>query len=556
MRISITKLVLIGAAVTALVLFPADGLRALGLGEARVDSYLGQPLDVTIRLLEADSDVLDAMTVEPARAEDYQRLGVPSEALALGLEVSIDRRTEPARVRVRSQRAVADPVVRFLVDARWSSGRVLREYTLFLDPPTVEVAPPSPVTRTEPERPAEPAADTPEPVAEPAPAARRPAPAAETPVDEPSAGEAPVDEAPAEPPAPRRQSSPEEFVVGAGQTLWGIAADWRPSSRLTMNQVMLAIFERNPAAFDGNVNRLRRGARLNLPGVDDVEALSVAEADRRIREQMQTWRQQTGRTDVPVIAESAVPESAQDGVQSGEEPAEDVVHRLDVIPPESDIFDEGPVVSAGEVRRASRRLAELEDEMYAEALENDELVRRIDSIREAIQTREAAGLAVADEELAEFEARLRQARAAREEAERLEADALAAEESAAEEAAAGDDDEIGSYFRQLEEEMGAFDTDTDAGTDERMADAEAGRHRSIGPPLGAGVWGRSRARPCWRRAGHGRAGGHSRCEHLALFERVDLDLGAGGPGRARGAGRGGGGVRADSPPRGGCAGAH
>ncbi|MGB0515149.1 MAG: type IV pilus assembly protein FimV, partial [Wenzhouxiangellaceae bacterium] len=39
---------------------------AVGLGEARVDSYLNQPLDVRMRLLDATADELDSLTVVPA----------------------------------------------------------------------------------------------------------------------------------------------------------------------------------------------------------------------------------------------------------------------------------------------------------------------------------------------------------------------------------------------------------------------------------------------------------------------------------------------------------
>ncbi len=83
------QLFLTSLLLVAIALFPADGLRALGLGEARVDSYLGQPLDVSIRLIEPDGGSLDSLTVAPAGQADYGRLGVPSAALALGLDVSV-----------------------------------------------------------------------------------------------------------------------------------------------------------------------------------------------------------------------------------------------------------------------------------------------------------------------------------------------------------------------------------------------------------------------------------------------------------------------------------
>ncbi|TVQ35220.1 MAG: hypothetical protein EA370_09600 [Wenzhouxiangella sp.] len=444
MRFLTTKSLLIGALGLALFAIPTDALRALGLGEARVGSYLGQPLDISVRLLEADAMALDTLTVAPATPADHDRLGVPSEALALGLEVTVDRRVDPPQLRIRSRRNVSDPVVQILIDARWSSGRVLREYTLFLDPPLMDVAPP--VTRPAPEtrpaerpeeRPAErPVETAPEPAARPTPP--RPAP------------EARPEPEPRPEPAPEPRPAPRDDVVGpitSGQTLWGVAAAWRPDTSLTMNQVMLAIFERNPQAFiDGNVNRLRRGAELSMPDIATVRATSAAEADRRIRDQMQAWRQETRRADVPVIADTAVPDVERTPAPAPEPVPPEIVHRLEVVPPEQEMPDDGPVVSAEEIQQANNRIRRLEDQMYAEELETDEFYRDIESIRDAIDTGEAAGLAVADEEMAQLEARLRDARLAREEADRLLAEATPTEE-----------DDVSAYFRQLEDELGGVD---------------------------------------------------------------------------------------------------
>lgn len=487
MRLSTAKVIASGVLVSALVLFPADGLRALGLGEARIDSYMGQPLDVTIRLVEPDAGSLDSLTVAPAVSADYDRLGVPSAALALGLEVSVDRRVDPPLIRVRSSRTVDDPVVQVLIDARWSSGRVLREYTLFLDPPTLPVAPP--IRRSESETaPAreEPATAAPTPRTEPEPATEprpRPAPStSEQPSEPQSAAEpdpVPVVQESAPEPEPRQTTRSGPAVVGpvaAGQTLWSIAYAWRPDTGLTMNQVMLAILDRNPQAFiDGNVNRLRRGAELTMPDQAEVGALSTTEADRRMRVQMQSWRQDSGIRDVPVIAEAAIPEVDSEPVfepvAEDEETGSDVVHRLEVVPPEGETFEEGPAVSDGEIRRASARLAELEDQMVAEGLENEELNQRIDSIRDAIETREMAGLAIADEEMAEFEARLRETREAREAA----AELAATDDSMTDQDVPGDEsteDEVSAYFRQLEEELGMGDEAAADVDDEQPGEAD------------------------------------------------------------------------------------
>jgi len=460
MRSSTMKTISVSLLVAALVLFPADGLRALGLGEARVDSYLGQTLDVSIRLIEPDGGALDSLTVASASGEDYDRLGIPSTALALGLDVSVDRRVDPPLIRVRSTREVIDPVVQILVDARWSSGRVLREYTLFLDPPTLPVAPP--IRRvdevSEPARPESRPVAEPTIIAEPEPAPR-PAPA---PTPEPEPEIEPVEEPVMEPAAQPREpiarpvepatpsmSSRTVGPVAAGQTLWSIAYAWRPSSGLTMNQVMLAILDRNPQAFiGGNVNQLRRDAMLEMPTSDEMANIAPAEADRRMRAQMQAWQPGTAVADVPVISDDAVPEVMAESELDPIEEVDDTEYRLEVVPPEGEVAEEVPAVSEVEVARATSRLIDLEDQFYAEGLENDELYRQVEEIRDAIESRDLAGMAVANEELANLEARLREGREARALEEQLAAQAAAAE---AEEAPA---DEVDEYFQELEGELG------------------------------------------------------------------------------------------------------
>src|SRR5690625_478515 len=125
-----------------LILYPAGGLQALGLGEARAESWLGQPPGVTVGPRDVDRDEAESFRVVPASLADFERLGIPSEALGVGREVEVVRRAAPPRVRVRSRHSANGPIVRLLLDARWSSARVLRESTLSLDPPPTPSAPP------------------------------------------------------------------------------------------------------------------------------------------------------------------------------------------------------------------------------------------------------------------------------------------------------------------------------------------------------------------------------------------------------------------------------
>lgn len=486
MRSSMIKIISVSLLLAAVALFPTDGLRALGLGEARVDSYLGQPLDVSVRLVEPEADATDSLTVASASPQDYDRLGIPANALGLGLEVTVDRRIDPPLIRIRSSREVTDPVVQVLIDARWASGRVLREYTLFLDPPTLPVAPP--IRRVDESAPASTDTETPEPrqvppavQEQPAPATSRAAPrqVPEQAPAEPSPQVAPEQVAPrSEPepePEPMTASTPSRTArtvgpVAPGQTLWSIASAWRPSTGLTMNQVMLAILDQNPQAFiDGNVNQLRRNAILNMPSSDDIADIDASEADRRMQAQMMAWQPMTATEAVPVISDDAVPE-VMDDIEP--EPAQDIDdgnYRLEVVPPEGETIEDVPAVPDSEIEEANRRLTELEDQLYAEGLENDELYRQVEDIRDAIEARDMAGLAVANEELATLESRLRAAREERAIAEELAAQqeaamADASADEAADESVDGAGDEVDEYFRDLEDELGVAEEDPMAAT--------------------------------------------------------------------------------------------
>ena len=455
--------VLLGALV---LLFPADGLRALGLGEARVDSWLGQPLDVSIRLLEIESEAIESVSVGPASLEDFERLGVPSQSLGLGLEVTVDRQAQPPIVRVRSQRPVNDPIVQILIDARWSSGRVLREYTLFLDPPVMESAAPA----REVSQPAE----TEQPRRQPAPAEpeRRPREQAAEPASRPAREPSrPAREEATPAPAPATRGA-DTVTVARGDTLWSIAQDWRPDQSLTMDQVMLAIFNRNRNAFQGeNINRLLSDARLEMPGVDEVRSVDRAEAQRRVREHMRSWQPGVAE-EVPVVSDAGMPEASappEEEEAETETAQSEEDYRLDVVPPEEDQYSESSAVAEADIERVSDQLADVEEEIASEGLDSQAFDEHAEEIRDALEQRDMAGLAVAEESLAELETRLREAREARAEQERM---AQAAGGESATDSEEGD--EIADYMTQLEEEFGTQDGDETAAGDEDMAMADDG----------------------------------------------------------------------------------
>ncbi len=250
------------AAVTALLLAPQAAL-ALGLGDIRLNSSLNEPLAAEIDLVAPTADELGSLSAQLASRELFQRYGLERPGYLDSLSFSVGQGRDGRSVlQVNSTTAISEPFVTFLVEVNWPRGRLLREYTVLLDPPVFapkEAVAAAPVAAPRASRPA---------TAAPAPRPASPAPASTT--------------TPAE--------MPDGYRVQRGDTLYGIAAGLTGGNRGDVNRMMLALFRENPQAFDDNVNLLRAGALLRIPGPAAIDGISAAEAAGEIGRQTAAWR--------------------------------------------------------------------------------------------------------------------------------------------------------------------------------------------------------------------------------------------------------------------------
>jgi pilus assembly protein FimV len=168
-------------------------------------------------------------------------------------------------IKVTTKEAVREPLIDFLIVANWTKGKVLREYTVLLDPPIT--APPArgaPATVAPvAEKPA--AAAQPLPAPKPAPPPKAPSPEPKPPVaaapQKPPKAAPPPTPAPAPKPAAQPAAGNDYGPVAQGETLSEIARATRPDEKTNINQMMLALLKANPKAFyQDNINALKRGA--------------------------------------------------------------------------------------------------------------------------------------------------------------------------------------------------------------------------------------------------------------------------------------------------------
>ena len=266
---------------------------ALGLGEIDLKSGLNEPFVADIPLQLDDPADLDSVNVYLASVATFGRYGLSRPAYLSDFRFFLSSDDSGnGTVQVRSVRPVSEPFVTLLLEVEWPAGKLLREYTVLLDPPVFDagaVATPvqpaeSPAVAEMPPEPiSEPVAVT---EAEPESVAATVAPAPVIPVQE-------LEPLPQEPePEPPVAAETNLSLAGStygpvtsGQTLWGLAHELRPNSSVDINQMMLALYRTNPSAFADNINRLKEGAILRIPDFDEIgemtRSAAFAEAQRQ-----------------------------------------------------------------------------------------------------------------------------------------------------------------------------------------------------------------------------------------------------------------------------------
>ena len=109
---------------------------AAGLGKLTVMSGLGEPLRAEIELLSATPEELSSLTVAIAPEEAYTLQGVERTALHSAIKLEVGRKADGSPIlKLSTHQPVSDPFLDMLIQVDWSTGRLLREYTVLLDPP-------------------------------------------------------------------------------------------------------------------------------------------------------------------------------------------------------------------------------------------------------------------------------------------------------------------------------------------------------------------------------------------------------------------------------------
>lgn len=209
---------------------------ALGVGDITLHSALNQPLDADIELLDVGDLGADEIEVRLAGADVFAAAGVERLQFLNELRFSpVLQGRGGNRIHVSSSRPVQEPYLNFLVEVARPNGRIVREFTVLLDP--LGYTPrmlPAARSGIEPQR------------------------QSSTPAPAPRSAAAVVDPALLEP--------GDEYLARPNDNLWAISGRLRGAGNADRAQLMEALYQLNPQAFvNADRHRLKAGARLRLP---------------------------------------------------------------------------------------------------------------------------------------------------------------------------------------------------------------------------------------------------------------------------------------------------
>lgn len=317
-------------AVAAVFSQPAS-VQAAGLGKLSVHSSLGQTLSADIDVPGVEADETASLQVHLASAAAFKEANLDLTPVLSQLKFDLLPVTGGGyAIHVSSATTINEPYLDLLVELSWAGGRVLREYTLLLDPPKSTEAP-APIVPAATEAPAPVPVDTaPAPASAPAASsvpvpsaaavATTPAtvPAAPTVTPTPAAPAAatpqPAPLQPASPP-PATPKAPRLLRVAKGNTLAHIASANLPAD-ISLDQMLIGLLQANPTAFvQGNVNRLLAGAQLVIPDSAQIAAINASEAHKQVIAQSQEFASYRSR--LAQLAQAVAPVAPSPSAATG-----------------------------------------------------------------------------------------------------------------------------------------------------------------------------------------------------------------------------------------------
>ena len=381
----------------ALGLLAALPAHALGLGKIQLSSALNEPFKAEIPVNAVSGDEAESLQVRLAQNDEFERAGLVKNAAVIQLKFQVTEKAGKTVIVVSSKNPVKEPLLDFLLLAKTSSGQLIREYTVLLDPPKHVFKDTRRAAKVVPS----PSISQPRQVI----SQSRPAPTKNN----------------QQYSAPSLAGSDRYGKTSRTDTLWDIALKTRPSCDISVHQMMLALVKENERAFiKQNVNGLKSGYTLTIPSENDITRSNKQQAVAAVKQQNVDWK---NRNNPQRTASVASADTKVDNLPSdlSEVDVEETSHN--VVVPEGDgepvarlqllgSNDDKPLSENDFAAFGNEKVKELSDQLTiaqevieSQQQENIDIKSRMAAMEEQIQTLRKL-IALQDQDLAKIQSKL------------------------------------------------------------------------------------------------------------------------------------------------------
>jgi pilus assembly protein FimV len=287
---------------------------AAGLGKLNVNSGLGEPLRAEVMLLSVTPEELSTMVASIASEEAYAVQGISRLGIHSNIKVDLAKNADGAPVlRLFTNQPISDPYLDMLIQVDWASGRLLREYTILLDPPgykdalssasTSTVSLPSATSKQNRDVISSAASSsTFDRAQQPSKNSKKPSKQIKTQKDQSEVG---------------GDTAPNQLISTRGDTLNSLAKEMQVEG-VSLDQMLVGLFEQNKQAFtNGNMNQLKVGQIIKAPSKEVLTAIEAQEARQAVKVHSANWNDYRNALAGNVAAKPVIEEVEQKQSASG-----------------------------------------------------------------------------------------------------------------------------------------------------------------------------------------------------------------------------------------------
>lgn len=267
-----------------------------GLGPLNVASGIGEPLKADIQLLSLSAAEKATLKARIAPAASYSAQGLERPASHSDIRINVAKSASGKNIlKLQSSKPVTEPFLDMLIELEWSTGRILREYTVLLDPPGYDSSSVNTVSTVE------------------APAIKTVDKSNIAPIKKNNVVKNTNQVNDASVAKLNQGATGEDYLTRRGDTLSKIAKRMKPQG-VSLDQMLVGLYEANPEAFDGkNMNRLKVGKILQPPTQEALNAMSRKQAVKEVKVQTANWNEY--RNKLAGIVQDSVPEASVEDKQ-------------------------------------------------------------------------------------------------------------------------------------------------------------------------------------------------------------------------------------------------